>query len=50
MTNGLKSKKTFLVDIMGLTEPEAEKELKRIAEERNVTASAVDLLDMGGDE
>lgn len=50
VTNGLKSKMSFLTDIMGLTEGEAEKELKQIAEERNVTASAVDLLDMGGDE
>lgn len=50
VTNGLKSKKAFLVDILGMTEDEANRELKQIADEKTVTASAVDMLDMGGAE
>lgn len=50
VSNGLKSKKTFLIETMGMTETEADIELKRIADEKTVTVSTVDALDMGGEE
>lgn len=48
--NGLMSKKYFLVNIRGMTEDEADRELKAIAEEKKVTGGALDVLEMGGAE
>jgi A118 family predicted phage portal protein len=50
ITNGLLSKKKFMVETLGLTEGEAEKELEDISNEKKVTGFAVDMLDMGGAE
>ena len=44
------SKKYFLVNIRGMTEDEADRELKAIAEEKKVTGGALDVLEMGGAE
>lgn len=48
--NGLMSKKTFIEDILGYTEEQAAEELRRIADEKRVTGTAYDVLEMGGAE
>lgn len=45
ISNGVMSKKRFMVEKLGYTEEEALKELKEIAEEGNITASAFDIAD-----
>ena len=53
MTNGVLSKKTFLTDTrfgVGMTDDEADQELKRIADEGNMTAKAFDLFESGAIE
>lgn len=40
---GLMSKKTFLINTLGMTEDEADHEMQRIADEKKVTASIFDL-------
>ena len=49
-TNGLMSKKKFLVEKLGYTDEEAEAELREIARESKITASAFDLMDMASQE
>lgn len=48
--SGLMSKKYFLVNVRGLTEDEANQELKAIAEESKITSGVLDVLEMGGAE
>lgn len=48
--NGLMSKKRFMVDNLGMTEDEADRELKAIADEKSVSGAALDTLMMGGAE
>lgn len=48
--NGLMSKKYFLVNIRGMTDEEADRELKTIAEEKKITGGTLDVLEMGGAE
>lgn len=48
--NGLMSKKRFFVQTLGMTEAEAENEIKAIAAESKVSAGALDFLEMGGAE
>lgn len=48
--NGLMSKKRFFVQTLGMTEAEAESEIKAIAAESKVSAGALDFLEMGGAE
>ena len=53
MTNGVLSKKTFLTDTrfgVGMTDNEADQELKRIADEGSMTAKAFDLFESGAIE
>lgn len=53
MTNGVLSKKTFLTDTrfgVGMTDDEADQELKRIADEGSMTAKAFDLFESGAIE
>lgn len=50
VSNGLMSKKHFLVDTLGMTEDEASRELQEIRDEDTVTAGALDMLEMGGAE
>lgn len=49
-TNGLMSKKRFLVEKLGYTEEEALQELEEIANEGRVSVSAFDLADQGAQE
>lgn len=49
-TNGLMSKKRFLMEKLGYTEEEALQELKEIANEGNVSVSAFDLADQASQE
>ena len=48
--NGLMSKKRFMVDTLGMTEDEADRELQVIADEKRVSGGALDMLMMGGTE
>lgn len=48
--NGLMSKKRFMVDTLGMTEDEADRELQAIADEKRVSGGALDMLMMGGTE
>lgn len=50
ITNGLQSKKKFMTEVLGMTEGDAEAELKAIAEEKRITGNALDVLEMGGAE
>lgn len=50
MSNGVMSKLTYMTKMLGMTEEEAEIELKRIADESAVTGSMLDLLEVGGAE
>ena len=50
VTNGLMSKKRFLVDKLGYTEDEAVRELKEIGDEKSVSGDFLDVLEMGGTE
>lgn len=50
VSNGLKSKWSFLTETLGLTEEQAQKELERIAEEGKMTSTTLDKLEMGGAE
>lgn len=51
INNGLKSKLTFMVETLGMTPEDAEKELKRIAEEnQRVDTVNVDDFGIGGEE
>lgn len=50
VSNGLKSKWSFLTETLGLTEEQAQKELNRIAEEGKMTSTTLDKLEMGGAE
>lgn len=50
MSNGVMSKKKFMTKVLGMTDEEAEQELKAIADERQVNATAVDAFMMGGEE
>lgn len=53
LTNGVLSKKTFLTDTrfgVGMTDDEADQELKRIADEGSLTAKAFDLFESGAIE
>ena len=45
VTNGLMSKKKFMVDKLGYTEDEAAAELQEIAKESQVTVSAFDMME-----
>ena len=49
-TNGLMSKKKFMMDKLGYTEEEALQELEEIANEGNVSVSAFDLADQASQE
>ncbi len=49
-TNGLMSKKRFLIEKLGYTEEEALQELEEIANEGSVSASAFDLADQAAQE
>ena len=49
-TNGLMSKKRFLMEKLGYTEEEALQELKEIANERNISVSTFDLADQASQE
>lgn len=49
-TNGLMSKKRFLMEKLGYTEEEALQELEEIANEGNVSVSAFDLVDQASQE
>lgn len=48
--NGLMSKKRFMVDTLGMTEDEADRELAAIADEKKVSGGVLDMLEMGGTE
>lgn len=48
--NGLLSKKTFMIKNLGMTEDEADLELKQIKDESKVTGGVLDMLEMGGAE
>ena len=50
MSNGVMSKKKFMTKVLGMTDEEADQELKAIADERQVNATAVDAFMMGGEE
>ena len=50
VSNKLMSKLKFMTDKLGYTEDEALAEIERIKEEDQITGTAVDFLDMGGDE
>lgn len=50
VSNGLKSKWSFLTETLGMTEAEAEKELAQIAKEGKMTSTVLDKLEMGGAE
>lgn len=51
INNGLKSKLTFMVETLGMTTEDAEKELKRIAEEnQRVDTVNIDDFGIGGEE
>lgn len=47
LTNGLMSKKYFLMNVLGYTEENAQKELAEIAQEGQVSTSAVDMFFSG---
>lgn len=48
LSNGVRSKASYLCDVRGMTEEQAAAELKRIADESKVTGDAIDLLEAGG--
>lgn len=48
--NGLMSKKRFMVETLGMTEDEADREIRQIADEGAVSGSILDKLEMGGAE
>lgn len=48
LSNGVRSKTSYLCDVRGMTEEQAAEELKRIADESKVTGDAIDLLEAGG--
>lgn len=50
MSNGVMSKRTFMVKKLGMTDKEADQELNRIREESGVNADAVDQFAFGGEE
>lgn len=50
VSNGLKSKWSFLTETLGMTEEQAKKELDLIAKEGKMTSTALDKLEMGGAE
>lgn len=50
LTNGVMSKRKYMMDILGYTQEEAEEELEEIANEGSVSASAFDLADQAAQE
>lgn len=50
VSNGLKSKWSFLTETLGMTETEAQKELAQIVKEGKMTSISLDELEMGGAE
>ena len=44
------SKKRFLTDTLGMTDDEADREIRQIADEGAVSGSILDKLEMGGAE
>ena len=50
LTNGLMSHRTVMVEVLGMTEEEAEAELNRIKDESSVSLPAIDFLHSGREE